>query len=393
MTEKLKKLLAMGLWFFVSLLLLSACGEKPGEEAEVNKTEEQTGMASVQSMVQVPAQVQTRILTALASEQLVPQTVTAPGEVTLDLTRVAKISSRIEGLVERVFVQLGDRVRRDQPLVAIGSLKLDELVQEFLVAKVQADVTKTHFLRTKKLLAEQVVSQRRYLEDRAKFLKAKAVHEHVLEKLRNMGLTNSDLEELLQGKHLDGHHYLLKAPLSGVIASQTVVLGEGIIPGDELMEIVDTSRVWVFANLPVELVGQFNTGDRGVIIPKGREPIEAVLDYISPLADKKTLSVRLRFDVENSQGVLKPNEYVEVNLMDEPTVALTIPRSALTLIDGVPGVFVQQQYGYVFVPTTVGKEGDDWVEVLQGVSAGQHVVTKGVFDLKNAMLKESIQGE
>ncbi|MDX1411643.1 MAG: hypothetical protein R3351_05765, partial [Nitrospirales bacterium] len=127
--------------------------------------------------------------------------------------------------------------------------------------------------------------------------------------------------------------------------------------------------------------------------PKGREPIEAVLAYISPLADKKTLSVRLRFDVENSQGVLKPNEYVEVNLMDEPTVALTIPRSALTLIDGVPGVFVQQKNGYVFVPTTVGKEGDDWVEVLEGVSAGQHVVTKGVFDLKNAMLKESIQGE
>jgi hypothetical protein len=42
---------------------------------------------------------------------------------------------------------------------------------------------------------------------------------------------------------------------------------------------------------------------------------------------------------------------------------------------------------------TIGKESDDWVEVLEGVSAGQQVVTKGVFDLKNAMLKESIQGE
>jgi len=79
--------------------------------------------------------------------------------------------------------------------------------------------------------------------------------------------------------------------------------------------------------------------------------------------------------------------------MDEPAVALTIPRSALTLIDGVSGVFVQQKDGYVFVPTTVGKESDDWFEVVEGVSAGEHVVTKGVFDLKNAMLKESIQGD
>ena len=393
MTEKLRKLLEIGLWLFVSLLILSTCGERPDEEAKVKKSGEQTREALVQSLVQVPPQVQARILTEMVTEQLMPQIVTAPGSVALDLTRVAKISSRIEGIVERVFVQLGDRVRRDQPLVAIGSLKLDELVQEFLIAKVQADVTKTHFLRTKKLLKEQVVSQRRYLEDRAKYLKAKAVHEHVLEKLQNMGLTKSDLEELLEGKHFDGHHYLLKAPLSGVIAAQGVVLGEGVIPGDELMEIVDTSRVWVFANLPVELVGQFHAGDRGVIVAKGREPIEAVLAYVSPVADKKTLTVRLRFDVENSEGALKPNEYVEVNLMDEPALVLTIPRSALTLIDGVPGVFVQQKDGYIFVPTTVGKESDDWVEVLEGVSAGQHVVTKGVFDLKNAMLKESIQGE
>lgn len=383
----------MVLWLFLTVLLLGGCSEKADQEAEVKESEEQTQVALVQSVVQVPPQVQGRIKTVLVSEQLMPQMMTAPGEVALDLTRVAKISSRIEGLVERVFVQLGDRVRRDQSLVAIGSLKLDELVQEFLVAKVQADVTKIHFLRTKKLLDEQVVSQRRFLEDRAKYLKAKAIYQHVLEKLRNMGLTKSDLKELTQGKHLEGHHYLLKAPLSGVIASQTVVLGQGVIPGDELLEIVDTSRVWVFANLPIELVHQFNTGDRGVIFPKGRKPIEAVLAYISPVADKKTLSVRLRFDVENSNGVLKPNEYVEVNLMDEPAVALTIPRSAVTLIDGVQGVFVQQEDGYVFVSMTVGKESDDWVEVLEGVSAGQQVVTKGVFDLKNAMLKESIQGE
>ena len=363
------------------------------QPSKVQQSEEKTEPSSVQNVVQIPAQAKDRVATALVAEQLLPQMVTAPGEVALDLARVAKISSRIEGQVEQMFTELGDKVRRGQPLLAVGSLELDELIQEFLVSRVQANVTKSNFLRTKKLLDEQVVSQRRYLEDQGKHLQAKAVHQHVTEKLQNMGLTRLELDELIQGKHIEGHHYLLKAPLSGVISSQTVVLGQGVIPGDELLQIIDISEVWVFANLPVEQVRRFKIGDRGIIAPKGREPIEAVLGYISPIADKATLTIRLRFDVENKEGELKPNEYVEVRLMEEAAVAVTIPRSAVTMIDGAQGAFVQGEDGFVFAPIKVGREGDDWVEVVDGLTTGQQVVIKGVFDLKNSMLKDSIQGD
>ena len=383
----------MALWCLLSLLFLLGCSDNSNQTSEVHQSEEKTEPSSAQKVVQIPTQAKDRVATTLVAEQLLPQTVTAPGEVALDLARVAKISSRIEGQVEQMFVELGDKVKRGQPLLAVGSLKLDELIQEFLVSRVQANVTKSNFLRTRKLLDEQVVSQRRFLEDQGKYLQAKAVHQHVTEKLQNMGLTRSELEELIQGKHIEGHHYLLKTPLSGVVSSQKVVLGQGVIPGDELLQIIDISEVWVFANLPVEQVRRFKVGDRGVIAPKGRASIEAVLGYIAPIADKATLTVRLRFDVENKEGVLKPNEYVEVRLMEEAAVAVTIPRSAVTMIDGVQGVFIQREDGYVFVPIEVGREGDDWVEVVDGLITGQHVVIKGVFDLKNAMLKESIQGD
>ncbi len=62
---------------------------------------------------------------------------------------MAKVSSRIEGQVEEVFVQLGNHVKKGDPLLAIGSLKLDELVQEFLVSKVQVDLRQANFERTK----------------------------------------------------------------------------------------------------------------------------------------------------------------------------------------------------------------------------------------------------
>ncbi len=183
------------------------------------------GQSQEQRIANVPEQIRGRLSTEIVQERSFLQSFTAPGEVALDLNRVAKVSSRIEGQVEKVFVHLGERVRLGQPLLAIGSLKLDELVQEFLVAKVQVDIAKANFERTKQLLDEKIVSERRFQEDRAKFLEAKAVYQHITEKLQNMGLADAELLNLVQGSHIHGHRYILKAPLSGTIASQSVVLG------------------------------------------------------------------------------------------------------------------------------------------------------------------------
>ncbi len=373
-------------------LLLTSCSERPSEVPEepppAPRGPDQPGLVT-----DLPEQARGRIRTDVVQEQLTPRSVAAPGEVSADLTRVAKVSSRIEGLIQEVFVTLGDRVTKDQPLISIGSLKLDELVQEFLVSRVHADLAQSNFDRTKKLREQKVVSERHYLEARAEYLTAKSELQHGREKLLNMGLSKKDLKELVEGSHAEAHRYVLRASLAGTIVEQKIVVGEGVLPGEELLEIIDTSRVWVFANLPVEQAGRFNVGDKGIIAAKGRPPVEAALSYIAPVADKSTLTVRIRFDVENRDGRLKPNEYVDVKLMEEAAPVLAIPLSALTLVEGVRGVFVQRDRGYAFISIELGQEGDGWVEVKKGLDPGEHVVVAGVFDLKNALLKEKIQGE
>ena len=341
----------------------------------------------------IPDQAHQRIRIEEVKERLTPHSVSAPGNVALDLAHVAKVSSRIPGQVDKIMVQLGNRVTKDQPLAAVESMRLDELVQEYLVAKSKLDVTNSNFTRTKQLLAEQIISQRRFSEDRGLQIEAQAVYQHVREKLLNMGLSEQELHQLEHGSHLEGHKYLLRAPLSGTVVSQHIVLGQGVAAGDELFEIVDTSRVWVFANLPIEQARRFQEGDEGQILPRGGEPISARLSYIAPVADATTRTIRVRFDVENPKSRLKPNEYVEVRLIDQQQPVLSIPLSALTMLDGVRGVFVQRETGYDFVFIETGQEGGGLVEVKQGLRLGEHVVTEGVFDLKNAIMKTSIQGE
>ena len=303
---------------------------------------------------------------------------------------MAKITSRIEGQAERIHVQLGDRVKKSQALVEIGSLQLDQLVEEYLVAKARADVAMNTLRRTEKLRAEEIVPERKLVEDKGRYLETKARYQHVREKLLNMGLSVAELTELERGGHEEGHRYTLTSPIAGTVVEQNVVRGQGVAPGNELFEVVDTSRVWVFANLPIEQARKFKEGDPGTIRPKGGEAITAPLTYIAPVADETTRTIRVRFEVENPRARLKPREYVEVTLSLPGSQTLAVPITALTTVGNQRGVFVQRERGYEFTAVEGGREGEGWAEVRRGLKEGDRVVIEGVFDLKNVLLKEHI---
>jgi RND family efflux transporter MFP subunit len=372
-------------------LFVTACGDRGKEPAALPaKGTTKSDTPRVTTTIQAPTSVRNRLRMDTVALQVVPEVVTAPGEVALDLKQVAKITSRIEGQVHSIHVQLGDRVRRGQPLLAIESLRLDELVQEYLVTKAQADVAESGYRRTEKLWADRIVTERRLVEERGLNIEAQARHQHVREKLLNMGMTTGELRELEHGSHQEGHRYTLTSPIAGTVVAQNVVRGQGVAPGNELFEIVDTSRVWVFANLPIEQARKFKEGDVGTILPKGGEPVTAPLTYLAPIADETTRTIRVRFEVANQQQRLKPREYVDVQLAIASPPTLAVPLSALTMVDNVRGVFVQRGTGYAFVPIQVGREGGGLVEVQKGLIGGEQVVVDGVFDLKNVLLKEHI---
>ena len=371
-------------------VFVTACGDRGSEQpTPLPKASPQSGVPRI-STIQAPASVRDRVRTDAVAAHVVPEVVTAPGEVALDLKQVAKITSRIEGQVEKIHVQLGDRVKPGQPLAAIGSLQLDQLIEEYLVGKAQADVAENSFQRTEKLRADDIVPERKLIEDKGRYLETKARFQHIREKLLNMGLSKAEMTELERGRHEESHRYTLTSPIAGTVVAQNAVRGQGVAPGHELFEVVDTSRVWVFANLPIEQARKFKEGDVGTILPKGGEPVTAPLTYLAPVADEITRTIRVRFEVANQQHRLKPREYVDVQLTVVSPPTLAVPVSALTMVGNVRGIFVQRETRYAFVPIEAGREGGGWVEVQKGLTAGEQVVVDGVFDLKNVLLKEHI---
>ncbi|HQR13938.1 MAG TPA: efflux RND transporter periplasmic adaptor subunit [Nitrospira sp.] len=371
----------------VLLWLLSACSDQGAQPPTPATTSDAPAPTGSNKAIHPPPAVQARLRIQTATLRAVPALITAPGEVALDLKQVAKITSRIGGQVERIHVQLGDRVKKGQALVAIGSLQLDQLIEEYLVGKAQADVAENSFRRTEKLRADDIVTERKLIEDKGLYLETQARYQHIRERLSNMGISTDDLK---QGPHEKSHLYTLTAPIAGTVVIQNAVRGQGVGPGDELFELVDTSRVWVFANLPIEQARQFKEGDSGTITPKGGEAIVAPLTYLSPVADETTRTIRVRFEVANLHGQLKPREYVEVALGWSGPPVVTVPMTAITTIDKTRGLFLETADGYTFVPVDAGREGGGLLEIRRGVKEGDRIVTDGVFDLKNVLLKEHI---
>lgn len=379
------------IWTIVVLIsLLSGCSDRgtpPPPQTQETGAKPTAGRPRV---LQPPPVVQARLRAEPVALHAVPEIVTAPGEVSLDLKQVAKITSRIDGQAEQIHVQLGDHVKKGQPLAAIGSLQLDQLIEEHLVRKAQADVAESNYRRTEKLRADDIVPERKLIEDKGRYLETHAQYLHIREKLLNMGLTPTELLPLESGQHEQRHRYTLTSPIAGTVVAQNVVRGQGVTPGSELFEVVDTSRVWVFANLPIEQARKFKEGDKGTISPKGGEPVTAPLTYLAPVADETTRTILVRFEVANGQGQLKPREYVDVTLTIAGQPALAVPLTAITTVENQRGVFVQRDQGYTFVPVESGREGGGWVEIRKGLSDKDTVITEGVFDLKNVLLKEHI---
>lgn len=373
------------------LLLLAGCGEHDATPPTLAQQRAQSQSEASPRVIQPPSAVRTRLRAEPVTRRSIPEVITAPGEVALDLKQVAKITSRIEGQVDKLHVQLGDRVKPGQPLVVIGSLQLDQLVEEYLVGKTQADVAENSFRRTEKLRADDIVPERKFVEERGRYLETTARYQHIREKLLSMGLSQAELSALEQGRHEEGHRYTVTSPIAGTIVAQSVVRGQGVAPGSELFEVVDTSRVWVFANLPIEHARKFKAGDRGTITPKGAQALTAPLIYLAPVVDETTRTVQVRFDVANPHQRLKPHEYVDVTLILPGLAALAVPESAITTVDKIRGVFVERDSVYAFVPIDLGREGGGWVEVKRGVTVGDRVVIEGVFDLKNVLLREHIE--
>jgi Cu(I)/Ag(I) efflux system membrane fusion protein len=283
------------------------------------------------------------------------------GRVAIDETRVRKVNVKVPGYVEKVYADfVGRPVTRGQPLFSIYSPEMVAVQNEYLLA-----------LRTRKALAGKGA-----LAGTGDDMVAAA-----LEHIAHWDIPGSIIRQLERtGEPV--RTIPVMAPISGVVTAKTVVEGASLNPGDTPYEITDLSAVWVQADVYESELARVGRGTPAEVAFKafpGRI-FKGKVSFLDPLMDPKTRTVRVRIEVPNPDGDLRPEMFGEVQLLTGTRRALHIPFDAVVDSGERKVVFVALDGGK-FQPREVqtGIRGGERIEIVSGLEAGEKVVTRASF--------------
>ena len=311
------------------------------------------------------------------TRETVDQAVRAAGVIRYDETRQADVNVKVEGWIRDLYVDYtGQLIQRGQPLFTLYSPDLLNTQNEYLLA-----------LKTRDVMQQSTIADAR---ERADALVASA-----RQRLLLWDLPAADLRTLDDTRQATDA-IVFRAPVSGVVVDKQAVAGLHVMPGQSLYKVADLSVVWVEADVYESELAAVRVGDAGTVTvdayPGDRFTGRVI--YIYPYLDDKTRTNRVRFQLANRGGRLKPGMYVNVELRSRGRPGLVVPTNAVLDSGTEQLVFVAQGDG-VFQPRQVkiGRRLGESTEILEGLKEGDQVATGAAFFLDSeSQLRASLQG-
>lgn len=305
-------------------------------------------------------------LQTLTSELLVP------AEVTVNPRAFYRLTTRVAGRLEQLLAYEGDKVRKGQVVARLFSLPYLESLTELRLAS-------DRLARLEKMNSPDKEA-------------ARAVVNSARDKLRILGLTDQDLNRLLDD---DGRVtlYEVTSPADGQVVSTSVVPGDSLDAGAPLMEIASYDLLWVEGRVPEKDLGLISPGQTAVIRSAAYPEVEfrGRVTFISPVLDTTTRTMKVRVEAANPSGRLKPGMYVDLALKLAEQTMLAVPEEAVVEVNGQKTVFVPEGPGtYSPRPIRVGSPVGGWLPVVSGLNAGEDYVAAGAFMLKAELLKHTL---
>jgi membrane fusion protein, copper/silver efflux system len=298
------------------------------------------------------------------------------GKIDYDETRLRTITSRVAGRLDTLFVDYtGTRVATGDRLASLYSPALYAGQVELLNA----------------LEAEQ--SLRESTDPRMRRT-ATATVSSARERLRLWGLSSAQVEAIERGGSARSH-LTIESPLDGIVVHKTAVEGSYVEIGTRLYTVADLTKVWVSLDAhesDLAWLAEGQTVGFTVAALPGRD-FEGTVIFMDPMLDPDTRTVKVRLDVDNADGSLRPGLFVNA-VVDAETLGtdgdpLVIPATA-PLITGERAVV------YVRLPDhekptfegreiTLGPRAGDHYVVSDGLEKGEIVVTRGNFKIDSAL--------
>lgn len=179
-------------------------------------------------------------------------------------------------------------------------------------------------------------------------------------------------------------NYEIRAYSSGVVVKRHATIGEFIRDDREIYVIADLSEVWADFQVYRDDFSSIMTGQEIFInIGKDQKPIQAKVSYISPLTDLATQSKLVRAVISNQDNSLRPGLFVSGILSGTATQSnIAVKREALQTFRNWNVVYITDGHIFQAIPIEIGKQDQNFAEILSGLKVGDRYVTKNSFIIK-----------
>ena len=305
------------------------------------------------------------------------------GRLEFDPTRLARLSARGEAVIAEVKVDVGDDVRRGQPLVVLRSGAIGGAQSRLAAADARLGGARGALAREEQLLASGISSRRDVEQARTEAAAAQAERDAARWELEAAGV----------GERGAGGRYTVVAPFDGTVIAREASPGRAVASEDVLVEVADVRKLWAVLDIPEERARDVREGQRVEVRMEGSDEARpGRIARVAASVDPQTRTVRARVEISNEDRSLKAGAFLRARIdLAERRAALLVPRGAIQRAEGHDLVFVRTAAGvYQPVPVEVGGDARGEVEVLRGLAPGAEVVTTGAFVLKTEILKDSI---
>ena len=303
------------------------------------------------------------IRTAVAEIRPLVKKIRTVGIVTYDETKVAQVFSKVDGWIEKLFVNYtGKLVEKGQPLFTYYSPELVSTQEEYLLALRARETLGASSLK------EISMGSVTLLEASRRRLALWDISEEQIDELQKNGQPKRTLT--------------MFSPISGFVIKKDAVQGMKVMPDKELYTITDLSAVWVNADIYEYELANVRLGQKATITLSyfPAQTFSGRVSWISPVLEEKTRTTKVRLEFANRDFKLKPEMYANVEIEVDGGKKLAIPDEAV-LDSGIRKiVFIDKGEGrYAPAEVKLGGKFDGYSEILSGLSPGERIIASASF--------------
>lgn len=314
------------------------------------------------------------------------------GRLTWDDDTTVRVYTPISGRVIKIFAEMGQKVNAGDSLVAIDSPDFGQSQTDAEKADSDVRLAKKVLERDQDLLAHGAAAQKDVEADQADLEEKQAEMTRTLVQLAHYGGSLGQIN----------NHYILKAPLAGTVVEKNINPGQQLrddlilanVPQayQPLFIISDPAKLWLFLDVTEADQSKLRVGQTLTLRTRAYPDKEfhGTLQVIGQELDPTTRTLKVRADVDNSEGLLRSETYVTAELENVPAGGVTIPSQAIFRKDEKTYVFVENAPGdYVRREIETGPEDQGRIAVLRGLDVGERVVVQGGLLLENLLVADN----